>query len=103
MRNILLVILFLLAGCNMTTVEGVKTGQDLSTIQITSNDFSGIQVQVDNSEVFSISDMTSKSKGTVEWDVNPGKHIVTIWKNGNIQLQRQIFLGNGLIKEFIIQ
>ena len=92
-----------LVGCSMTTVEGVKTGQDTSTIQITSENFDGIQVQVDNGPTFALTDMTSKSSGTVEWTVQPGKHIVTVWKNGVMQFRRQIFIGNGLTKEFVIQ
>ena len=91
-----------LAGCSMPTVEGVKTGQDTSTMQITSASFDGIQVQIDNGPVFEISDMTRKSGGTVEWSVTPGKHVVTVWKNGSMQFRRQIFLGNGLTKEFVI-
>lgn len=92
-----------LTGCSMTTVEGVKTGQDTSTMQITSKSFDGIQVQIDNAPVFLISNMTSKSGGTVEWVVAPGKHIITVWKDGVMQFHRQIFLGNGLTKEFVIQ
>ena len=104
MKKLLPIILTcFLAGCSMTTVEGVKTGQDTSTMQITSEDFEGVQVQIDNAPVFLISDMTSKSGGTVEWSVAPGKHIVTVWKNGVMQFRRQIFLGNGLTKEFVIQ
>lgn len=103
MKKLLPVVLFVfLAGCSMTTVEGVKTGQDTSTMQITSEELKGIQVQVDNGPAFRLSDMTSKSSGTVEWTVTPGKHIVTVWKNGTMQFRRQIFLGNGLTKEFII-
>lgn len=104
MKKLLFVILFcFLAGCSMTAVEGVKTGQDSSTMQITSKNFDGIQVQVDNNPVFQISDMTSMSGGTAEWSVTPGKHIVTVWKNGVMQFRRQIFLGNGLTREFVIQ
>ena len=104
MKKLLPIVLFcFLAGCSMTTVEGVKTGQDTSIMQITSENFAGIQVQIDNGPTFLLSDMTSKSSGTVEWSVTPGKHIVTVWKNGVMQVRRQIFLGNGLTKEFVIQ
>ena len=92
----------LLTGCSMTTTEGLKTGQDSATLQITSERFKGVEVQVDDAPTFRISDLTGKSGGSVEWNVTPGRHIITVWRDGAMQLRRQIFLGNGLGREFVI-
>ena len=90
-----LLLLIGFSGCGYK--EGVATGDQKSYLYF-SGDLDNIKVSVDGGAQFSV-----KSGRDNQYEIKPGKHIVTIYKNSVIIVQREIFLGDGIAKEMEVK
>lgn len=63
-----------------------------------SGDITGAQVSVSDAPAFLVTKTGIKNL----YKVTPGKHIITITKNGKVVVKRNVLLGDGLEKEIHI-
>jgi len=99
MKNIILTIglvaSIFLSGCGYK--EGVSTAAQKSYLYFTGN-ISNAMVSVDNGEKFSV-----KSGKNNQYYVRPGKHLVEVYRDNNLIIKREIFIGDGIAKEVEVE
>lgn len=84
-----------LSGCGYK--EGVATATQKSYLYFTGN-IEHTMVSIDNGEEFSI-----KSGQNNQYAIDPGKHLVEIYKDNSLIIKRNIFLSDGVAKEIEVQ
>ncbi len=91
---ILSIALLSFSGCGYK--EGVKTEASQAYLYFTgfSQNNSSVSVSIDNSEEFHVT-----SGENNHYLVQPGKHIVKVYKNGELVVEREIYVGDGIAKE----
>ena len=90
-----LLLLIGLSGCGYK--EGVATGDQKSYLYFNGN-VSDVKVSVDGGAQFDV-----KSGRDNQYEVKPGKHVVTVYRNNEIIVNREIFLGDGIAKEMEVK
>jgi len=90
-----LVTTMFLSGCG--SKEGVITATQKSYLYFTGN-VNHTMVSVDNGEKFNI-----KSGKNNQYSINPGKHLVQVYKDNNLIIKREIFIGDSVAKEIEVQ
>jgi hypothetical protein len=94
MRNFLIavgILSILLSGCGYK--EGVSTGRQMSFLYFSGNT-ENISVSVDGGEQFTV-----KPGRDNQYEVLPGKHIIVVYKQGVILVEREVYIGDGISKE----
>lgn len=90
-----LIVLLTFSGCGYK--EGVVTPEKKSYLYFTGN-VTGVTVTVDNGTGFSI------EAGKVhQYQVETGKHKVQVFRNNNLIVDRDIYVGDGISKEIEVQ
>jgi len=84
-----------LNGCGYK--EGVATSAQKSYLYFTGQT-EGVSVSIDNGEMFRIEAGVDN-----QYKIKPGKHDIKIYQLGNIILDRQVYVGNGISKEIEVQ
>lgn len=99
MKNIILTIglLFILALSGCGYKEGVATTSQKSYLYFTGNVNSTV-VSIDGSDKFTV--QAGKNN---QYSIEPGKHIVEVYRNENIIVKREIFIGDGIAKEIEVE
>ncbi len=90
---IIISILFALGFTACGYKEGVKTGDAKAYVYFT-GDVSNAKVTIDNGPSFSV----EAGKDNI-YKINPGKHLIEIYKNGVLRVKREIFVSDGVSKE----
>lgn len=90
-----LLLLMSLSGCGYK--EGVATGDKKSYLYFSGN-VSDVKVSVDGAPQFDV-----KSGRDNQYEVKPGKHVVTVYRNNEIIVNREIYLGDGIAKEMDVK
>ena len=84
-----------MSGCGYK--EGISTGDQKSYLYFTGN-VEDIKVSVDGGEEFSV-----KEGRDNQYEIKPGKHMVVIYKNDDLAVKREIFVGDGIAKEIEVK
>ena len=92
LKFIILIVIFL-ASCNYK--QGVVEYERISFIKFT-GELSDVKVAID-SVFFKIS-----NDENILYEISPGKHTVTVKRNGFIKVHRNLLFGSGIIKEIRI-
>ena len=90
-----LLLLMGLSGCGYK--EGVATGDKKSYLYFSGN-VDDIKVSVDDAAQFGV-----KEGRDNQYELKPGKHLVTVYRNNEIVIKREIFLGDGIAKEMEVK
>jgi hypothetical protein len=90
-----LLFLLLASGCGYK--EGVKTQSQKSYLYFSGN-VSDIKVSVDDAVEFSV-----LAGETHQYAITPGKHMVKIYKNNQLLIIRELFVGDGVAKEIEVK
>ncbi|QOY55253.1 hypothetical protein HUE87_03180 [Candidatus Sulfurimonas marisnigri] len=83
------------SGCGYK--EGVSADDQRSFLYF-SGDTSGVTVFVDDSKGFTV-----KSGRDNQYKIKPGKHTVRIYRDGNLIVNREIYVGDNIAKEIGIE
>ena len=73
--------------------EGVSTGAAKAYLYFT-GDTKTAEVSIDKGERFSVEPSRNN-----QYAIKPGKHLVEVYKNNELILQREIYVGDGIAKE----
>lgn len=98
MKSILLtisLIALIFSGCGYK--EGVKTSSEKSYLYF-SGDTKNAMVSIDEGDNFSI-----KAGQNNQYSIKPGKHLIKIYKNGELIVKRKIYVGDGISKEIEVK
>ena len=99
MKKLILIIglltVFLFSGCGYK--EGVATATQKSYLYFSGNTLDA-QVSIDGGERFSV-----KTGQNNQYSLKPGKHLIEVYRNDAIVVQREIYLGDGIAKEIEVQ
>lgn len=92
-------LLALTSACSSynTYSSGQTTAEPVSYLYFSGN-ITGAEVSIDGAPAFSV----TKAGPKQQYKVIPGKHTITITKQGKIVVQRNVLLGDGLEKEINI-
>jgi hypothetical protein len=82
-------------GCGYK--EGVSTNAQTSFLYFSGNTTEA-SVSIDGGEMFSVIPGIDN-----QYKINPGKHNIQIFQSGNIIVDRDIYVGNGISKEIEVQ
>ena len=97
----LLIALFLLIGTACSSYNTYSSGttsiEPVSYLYFTGN-IEGAEVSIDEAPAF----LVTKSGAKQQYKVTPGKHQITVSKQGNVVVKRNILLGDGHEKEINI-
>jgi len=94
--NVLIIVFTLLHyGCGYK--EGVSTNAQASYLYF-SGKTDGVNVSIDGGEMFSV-----KSGIDNQYKIKPGKHSIQVYQSGEIVVDRQVYVGNGVSKEIEVQ
>jgi hypothetical protein len=102
MKYILLTLLTLgflnFSGCGYK--EGVSTSAAKSYFYFTgfSNMDKSIEVSIDGGERFSV-----KPSRDNQYSIKPGKHLVKVYRDGELKVQREVYVGDGIAKEIEVK
>jgi hypothetical protein len=77
--------------------EGVATGAQKSYLYFT-GDVTDVTVSVDEGVPFNV-----KSGRDNQYKIEPGKHIVKVYRNNTMTVQREIFVSDGIAKEIEVR
>lgn len=77
--------------------EGVSTGGAKAYLYFT-GDTSSAEVSIDGGERFSV-----KPSRDNQYQIKPGKHLVEVYKNDEMVVQREIYVGDGIAKEIEVR
>jgi len=92
-----------LTGCVLITLsscgykEGVVQPGDKSYLVFTGNT-QNIQIIIDSNDPFS-AQTSVDNESVTQYQISPGKHMIVIKRDNEIVVQREILVGNGMIKE----
>lgn len=89
---VLLTLLTFMSGCGYK--EGVHSAERTSYLYFTGN-AKGAEVHIDDTSSF----IVEKIGVNEQYKVAPGKHVITITKDGNILVKRELLLGDGIARE----
>lgn len=81
-------------GCGYK--EGVSAGDQKSFLYFSGNT-KNVTVSVDDGEKFSV-----KNGRDNQYRIKPGKHTVRVYREGEIRVEREIYVGDGIAKEISI-
>lgn len=95
MTAMLLAAVFLISGCGYK--EGVVTGDTRASLYFTGNT-ENASVSVDGGEAFAVEPGRDH-----QYKIAQGKHNVKVMKNGNVVVNRDIYVGDGVAKEIDIR
>ena len=99
MRHLLSIIglaaLLLFSGCGYK--EGVATGDRAAYLYFTGNT-DNVTVSVDGAAAFEV-----KPGRDNQYKIQPGKHSVRVYRAGNLIVDRDIYVGDGVAKEIGVQ
>jgi len=99
MKKIILLIALLtfasFSGCGYK--EGVSTAAAKSYLYFTGHTDDAL-VSIDKGTRFSVDNGKNN-----QYAINPGKHIIEIYKNDSLVIKREIFVSDGISKEIEIQ
>ena len=84
-------VIFALTGCGYT--EGVVQSDQKSFIAFTGKVVDAV-AYVDQGAPFSL-----ESERLVQYQIRPGKHKVVVKRNGQVVVDREVLIGNGMVKE----
>jgi len=96
--------LMLIASCGYK--EGIIQKSEKSYFKF-SGSVKNVSVQIDNNEPFALGTLIVDEDGTERkvnkenklYQVSPGKHALKIYRNGELIVNRVLFLDNNVIKE----
>lgn len=92
-RTLAIIFLVVLSLSACAYNEGVIQPAEQSFLKFTGNP-EGASVQIDQSQPFELNDVSGKI-----YKVQPGKHIIKIFRNGNLLVDRVLILDNETTKE----
>ena len=92
---IILALTLLHYGCGYK--EGVATDAQASFLYF-SGDTTEVSVSVDGGEMFAVIPGIDN-----QYKIKPGKHNIQVFQSGNIIVDREIYVGNGISKEIEVQ
>ncbi len=99
MRIILMLLTgLLLTGCGYK--EGVVQPAEASYLHFTGN-LERVSVQIDNMEPFALKN-TGGDESVIH-QISPGQHVVKVFRNGELIVNRILLLDNQMTKEVMIQ
>ncbi|MCD6174036.1 MAG: hypothetical protein J7J96_09680 [Sulfurimonas sp.] len=84
-----------LSGCGYK--EGVATATQKSYLYFTGN-INNTMISIDNGDKFSVH--AGKNN---QYLVKPGKHLVEVYRDNTLIIKRNIFISDGIAKEFEVQ
>jgi len=84
-------LLVFVLGCGYK--EGVSTGAQKSYLYFTGNT-ANVMVSVDNAAQFSV-----KNGRDNQYKIQPGKHLITLYRDNQIIIKREDFISDGIAKE----
>ncbi len=96
MKKVILVLFLLVFILSCGLKEGVIQKSDKSYLKFVGN-LKNITVQIDDMQPLTIND--SSSSNNRAYQVKPGKHTITVSRDGQIIVKRLLFLDNGVTKE----
>ncbi len=99
MKLILIAISFIFlmtfSGCGYK--QSVLTEGQKSSLYF-SGDVNNVQVSVDNGALFEV-----QSGKNNQYKIKPGKHEIKVYRDNNLVIHRNIYVGDGIAKEIEIQ
>jgi cell envelope opacity-associated protein A len=95
-RTLLFFIILFLMSC-VAHQEGVIQKADLSYIVLKGN-FKRVNVQIDDDKPF----QTEESQGKILYQLRPGKHIIKVFRDKELIVNRILFLDNQTTTEVLI-
>jgi outer membrane usher protein FimD/PapC len=90
-----LVLIFGISGCGYK--EGVATASQKSYLYFNGST-DDITVSIDGGDRFDV-----KEGKANQYAINPGKHLVEVYRNNNIIVKREIFVSDGVAKEIEVK
>jgi len=90
-----LLVILSLSACGYK--EGVTTGTSKAYLYFT-GDTSSAEVSIDKGERFSV-----KPSRDNQYAIKPGKHLVEVYKGDTLVVQREIYVGDGIVKEIEVR
>ncbi len=91
-------ILTLVFSCSSDTYSTAQGSSAPVAFVYFSGNIQGAMVSIDNAEPFAVNLGGIKN----QYQITPGKHTITITRNGETIVKRSVMIGNGHEKEFII-
>jgi len=90
--------LFGMSACGYK--EGVRTEASKSYLYFTgfAKEDKSVSVSIDKGTQFSV--LEGKLN---RYSVKPGKHLIEVYKNGELVVQREIYLGDGIAREIEVR
>jgi len=80
--------------------EGVSTGASKAYLYFTG--FSAmnksVKVSIDGGEKFTVAPSRND-----QYAIKPGKHLVQVYRNGELTVQREVYVGDGIAKEIEVR
>lgn len=96
MRYFLLVLSFIaISGCGYK--EGVTTAAQKSYLYFTGNT-ENVKVSVDGGKQFSV-----ESGRDNQYKIEPGKHVVKVYRDNEVVVEKLIFVGESVAKEIELE
>jgi hypothetical protein len=95
---IIIVLLILTSACSYNTYNSGQGSAEPVSYLYFSGDITGAQVSIDDSPAFAVTKTGIKNL----YKVTPGKHMITVTKNGSTVVKRSVLLGDGHEKEIHI-
>ena len=86
-----LLTLLLLSGCGYK--EGVVTTTQKSYVYFSGNT-KNVEISIDSGRKFNV-----VSGKNYQYSIKPGKHLIEVYRDGEIIVKREIFINDGVSKE----
>ena len=81
--------------------EGIIQSSSNSYLKFTGNTHNAF-VSIDDSDPFPIRP-TSDNGNIIHYQLSPGKHKITVKRNNNVVLNREVLIGKGMTKEINVK
>jgi hypothetical protein len=90
-----LALIFTISACGYK--EGVVTASQKSYLYFSGNT-EDVRVSIDNGESFEV-----KNGRLNQYSIQPGKHLIEVYRDDNIIVKREIFVSDGITKEIEVK
>jgi hypothetical protein len=100
MKKVILITFLLLFLCSCGYNEGIVQKTERSYLKFVGN-WQSAYIQVDDLKPFTLDEYYNSAEGK-QYEVSPGKHSITVTKNGAVVVNRILFLDNQTTMEIAI-
>ncbi|MFC1887178.1 hypothetical protein ACFLYK_00040 [Candidatus Cloacimonadota bacterium] len=85
--------------CGCAAQQGIIQKEDISYLQLV-GDLNNITFQIDDGVLTAVD---SEIEDVVLYEVKPGIHVITVFRNNEMIVKRELFFDNQIIKEVSVK